>query len=81
MAFTRRVTTLLGAFLLIFTVYATTIAYAQENFRVSYGGYNETAAPMWVGIDKGLFKKRYRCFYDSGAQWRAQHCCVGVERS
>jgi ABC-type nitrate/sulfonate/bicarbonate transport system substrate-binding protein len=34
-------------------------AFAQtlEAFRVSYGGYNETAAPMWVGIDRGLFKK------------------------
>ncbi|HKX49016.1 MAG TPA: ABC transporter substrate-binding protein [Candidatus Binatia bacterium] len=57
MAFTRTVNTLLGAFLFIFTVSVTTIAYAQEKFRVSYGGYNETAAPMWVGIDKGLFKK------------------------
>jgi ABC-type nitrate/sulfonate/bicarbonate transport system substrate-binding protein len=34
-------------------------AFAQtlETFRVSYGGYNETAAPMWVGIDKGVFRK------------------------
>lgn len=30
---------------------------AQESFRVSYGGYNETAAPMWVGIERGFFKK------------------------
>src|SRR5688500_5390825 len=57
MTFTRRVNTLLGAFLFIFAVYVTPTAYAQETFRVSYGGYNETAAPMWVGIDKGLFKK------------------------
>ncbi|HEU4638841.1 MAG TPA: hypothetical protein VFS84_08295, partial [Candidatus Binatia bacterium] len=57
MAFARRVNALLGALLFIFTVYVTAIAYAQETFRVSYGGYNETAAPMWVGIDKGLFKK------------------------
>jgi ABC-type nitrate/sulfonate/bicarbonate transport system substrate-binding protein len=57
MTITKRVSSLLGAFLFIFTVYANTIAYAQENFRVSYGGYNETAAPMWVGIDKGFFKK------------------------
>jgi hypothetical protein len=28
------------AFLFIFTVYVTPAAYAQENFRVSYGGYN-----------------------------------------
>jgi ABC-type nitrate/sulfonate/bicarbonate transport system substrate-binding protein len=30
---------------------------AQEAFRVAYGGYNETAAPMWVGIEKGIFRK------------------------
>ena len=30
---------------------------SQELFRVSYGGYNESAAPMWVGIDKGIFKR------------------------
>jgi ABC-type nitrate/sulfonate/bicarbonate transport system substrate-binding protein len=53
----KRVSSLLGAFLFIFAVYTNTITYAQENFRVSYGGYNETAAPMWVGIDKGFFKK------------------------
>jgi ABC-type nitrate/sulfonate/bicarbonate transport system substrate-binding protein len=33
------------------------VAQAQEQFRVSYGGYNETAAPMWVGIERGFFKK------------------------
>ena len=31
--------------------------FAQETFRISYGGYNETAAPMWVGTEKGFFKK------------------------
>ena len=24
---------------------------------MSYGGYNETATPMWLGTDKGFFKK------------------------
>ena len=24
---------------------------------VAYGGFNETMAPMWVGVEKGLFKK------------------------
>ena len=57
MTLTRRVNNLLGALLFVFTLYLPTIAYAQENLRVSYGGYNETAAPMWVGIDKGFFKK------------------------
>lgn len=26
------------------------LAQALDTFRVSYGGYNETATPMWVGI-------------------------------
>src|SRR5574341_2239655 len=32
-------------------------ARAQETFRVAYGGYNEPAGPMWVGVEKGFFKK------------------------
>jgi ABC-type nitrate/sulfonate/bicarbonate transport system substrate-binding protein len=52
-----RLRTLLGASLCIWTMHLVTLSHAQESFRVSYGGYNETAAPMWVGIDKGLFKK------------------------
>ena len=44
---------------LILCVLITPAALAQtaETFRVSYGGYNETAAPMWVGSDKGIFRK------------------------
>jgi NitT/TauT family transport system substrate-binding protein len=30
---------------------------AQEKILFSYGGQNETAGPMWVAVDKGLFKK------------------------
>jgi len=33
------------------------LAQTPERFRVSYGGYNETATPMWVGIERGIFKK------------------------
>jgi ABC-type nitrate/sulfonate/bicarbonate transport system substrate-binding protein len=33
-------------------------AKADEKVLVAYAGHNETAAPMWVGIDEGLFKKR-----------------------
>jgi len=33
-------------------------AQAQESFRLAYGGFNETAGPMWVGIEKGFFKKQ-----------------------
>ena len=45
------------AFLFPFSFYRASTVDAQEAFRVSYGGYNETAAPMWVGTDKGFFKK------------------------
>jgi ABC-type nitrate/sulfonate/bicarbonate transport system substrate-binding protein len=31
--------------------------FAQEKILFSYGGFNETAGPLWVGVEKGLFKK------------------------
>jgi ABC-type nitrate/sulfonate/bicarbonate transport system substrate-binding protein len=47
-----------GCLLLMSALLATPAsAQSLETFRVSYGGYNETAAPMWVGIDKGIFRK------------------------
>jgi ABC-type nitrate/sulfonate/bicarbonate transport system substrate-binding protein len=33
-------------------------ARADERVLVAYAGHNESAAPMWVGIEAGLFKKR-----------------------
>jgi ABC-type nitrate/sulfonate/bicarbonate transport system substrate-binding protein len=30
---------------------------AQERILISYAGFNETVGPMWVAIDKALFKK------------------------
>jgi ABC-type nitrate/sulfonate/bicarbonate transport system substrate-binding protein len=33
------------------------VASSQDRFRVSYGGFNESAASMWVGIERGFFKK------------------------
>jgi ABC-type nitrate/sulfonate/bicarbonate transport system substrate-binding protein len=45
------------ALLLSALIAAAAAAQTLDSFRVSYGGYNETAAPMWVGIDKGIFKK------------------------
>ncbi len=30
---------------------------AEERVLIAYGGHNETIAPMWVGIEKGFFKK------------------------
>jgi NitT/TauT family transport system substrate-binding protein len=32
-------------------------AEAQDKLLISYGGHNETVGPMWVAIDRGLFKK------------------------
>ena len=46
-----------GAIVLLVLASADAPARAQEAFRISYGGYNESAAPMWVGIERGLFKK------------------------
>ncbi|TAJ78438.1 ABC transporter substrate-binding protein [bacterium] len=31
---------------------------AAEQLLVAYAGHNETVAPMWVGIETGLFKKK-----------------------
>jgi ABC-type nitrate/sulfonate/bicarbonate transport system substrate-binding protein len=36
---------------------AVSLPQAQEKILVAYGGQNETVGPMWVAIDKGLFKK------------------------
>ena len=41
----------------VFCSFAGSFAHAQESFHVAYGGYNETAGPMWIGIEKGFFKK------------------------
>lgn len=41
--------------LLIFAAALT--SHAQDKILMSYGGHNETVGPMWVGVDKGLFKK------------------------
>jgi len=30
---------------------------AQDKILISYGGFNETVGPMWVAVDRGLFKK------------------------
>ena len=33
---------------------------ASGELLVAYGGHNETMAPMWVGVDRGLVQKA-RC--------------------
>ena len=48
---------LYGFAFVVVCVFCHRFSNAQETFRVSYGGYNETAAPMWVGIEKGFFRK------------------------
>ena len=30
---------------------------AQDKLLISYGGHNETVGPMWVAVDKGIFKR------------------------
>ena len=30
---------------------------APAELLIAYGGHNETMAPLWVGVDRGLFTK------------------------
>ena len=48
----------LGGFVSLI-LYLTTLstAQAQDKLLISYGGHNETVGPMWVAVDRGLFKK------------------------
>jgi ABC-type nitrate/sulfonate/bicarbonate transport system substrate-binding protein len=43
--------------LLIFTLLLSGYVYAAGPLLIAYGGHNETMAPLWVGVEKGLFKK------------------------
>jgi ABC-type nitrate/sulfonate/bicarbonate transport system substrate-binding protein len=43
--------------LLIFTLLLPGYAEAAGPLLIAYGGHNETMAPQWVGVEKGLFKK------------------------
>ena len=45
------------AFSLILTLVFASYAYAAGPLLIAYGGHNETMAPLWVGIEKGLFRK------------------------
>jgi NitT/TauT family transport system substrate-binding protein len=33
------------------------VCFADDKINISYGGYNETVAPLWIGVDRGIFKK------------------------
>ena len=57
MDYARNVKVLRGIALAVAIWGLSVSAYAQEPLRVAYGGYNESAAPMWVGIEKGFFKQ------------------------
>jgi NitT/TauT family transport system substrate-binding protein len=55
-AFRRR--WILGAVVALLLCRATLSATgAQDKLLISYGGHNETVGPMWVAVDRGLFKK------------------------
>jgi ABC-type nitrate/sulfonate/bicarbonate transport system substrate-binding protein len=43
--------------LLILTLVLAGYAYAAGPLLIAYGGHNETMAPQWVGVEKGLFRK------------------------
>jgi len=43
--------------LVILAVGAVPTVRAEEQVLIAYGGHNETVVPMWVGIQKGFFKK------------------------
>ena len=43
--------------LLLATLSIPSALLAQDKVIISYGGHNETVAPLWVGVDKGIFKK------------------------
>jgi len=42
---------------LILSLAAIPAVLAEEQVLIAYGGHNETVVPMWVGIQKGFFKK------------------------
>ena len=44
-------------FLIIFSLLFFDRANAAGPLLIAYGGFNETMSPLWVGIEKGLFRK------------------------
>ena len=43
--------------LIIFSLLIFGNALAAGPLLIAYGGHNETMVPLWVGIEKGLFRK------------------------
>ena len=48
---------LFGIICLLLTLATFSALQAQERILISYGGFNETVGPMWIAVDKGIFKK------------------------
>lgn len=42
---------------IIFSLLFSGSVHAAGPLLIAYGGHNETMAPLWVGIEKGLFRK------------------------
>src|ERR1041385_5832636 len=43
--------------LLIGLIFLQSTAFAAGPLLIAYGGFNETMAPLWIGIERGLFRK------------------------
>jgi len=43
--------------LVIFSLLLSRTAHAAGPLLIAYGGFNETMSPLWVGVEKGLFRK------------------------
>src|SRR5215470_6684145 len=43
--------------LVIFSLLLSGTAHAAGPLLIAYGGFNETMSPLWVGVEKGLFRK------------------------
>ena len=51
------VATLLAVLLCLFSAPMAALAQSPAQILVAYAGQNETVGPMWVGVEKGLFRK------------------------
>jgi ABC-type nitrate/sulfonate/bicarbonate transport system substrate-binding protein len=50
--------TLISILVLLGNLAVVFAGHAQQKVLIAYGGQNETVGPMWVAVDKGLFKKQ-----------------------
>lgn len=52
-----RLTLFLSPILIIVIFLPAVARPAPAELLIAYGGHNETVAPLWVGVDRGLFTK------------------------